>query len=112
MLSALYAGVPDNLGAIFLFFAVNPILITLEDVCRTRVGKSSRLDGIGFLNILWGLAWVYVCVPWFAYTASRLPVETNAVMPFSFVEEFGSHFAISVVALGGVFWAFSGDEIV
>lgn len=109
VLSAVYAGVPDNLGAIFLFFIINPVLIKLEDVCTTQVAKISCLDGIGILGFLWGLTWIYPCVPWFAYTALRLPVETNAVMPFSFVEQFGSHAVMGVAALGGIFWAFSEE---
>ncbi|CAG8896927.1 unnamed protein product [Penicillium egyptiacum] len=105
LLSAVYAGVPDSLGAIFLFFITVPLLIMLEDAYRVRVGgttHSRRMDTLGFL---WALAWLYACVPWFAYTALRLPVNKNAMMPFSFVESFGSQAVMTMVLSGGIIWA-------
>ena len=84
-------------------------MITLEDVYRNRVGGTTRSGQTGIIGFLWGLAWVYVCVPWFAYTALRLPVNTNAVMPFSFVERFGSQAVTGAVVSGGILWAFVGN---
>ncbi|KAJ6040800.1 hypothetical protein N7444_009705 [Penicillium canescens] len=109
LLSAVYAGVSDNLGAIFLFFITIPLMITLEDVYRDRVGGTTHSGRMGILGFLWGLAWLYVCVPWFAYAALRLPVNTNAVMPFSFVERFGSQAVMGAVVSGGLLWAFVGN---
>ncbi|KAJ5612754.1 hypothetical protein N7510_005948 [Penicillium lagena] len=111
-MSAAYAGVPDSLGAIFLFFITIPVMITLEDVYRTRVCGTSPLEPMGSLGFLWELAWLYVCVPWFAYTALRLPVRTSAVMPFSFVEEFGSQVVIGAVISGRILWTFVGEETI
>ncbi|KAL3485493.1 membrane bound O-acyl transferase family-domain-containing protein [Aspergillus germanicus] len=83
MLSAIYAGVPENMGAILLFFVGNAAAIVVEDVFRPRprAGRDSEAVWIRFLGFLGLLTWTYVSVPLFAYTALRIPVETNEVMP-------------------------------
>ncbi|KAL2815870.1 hypothetical protein BDW59DRAFT_166604 [Aspergillus cavernicola] len=111
LLSAAYAGVPDNLGAIFLFFVGNATAITVEEVCRPRAGRNSQMIW-SFLAFLCELMWFYVSAPWFAYTALRLPVEKNAMMPFSFVEEFGSRAMTGVVVSGWTLWTVVSGETI
>ncbi|KAL4944605.1 membrane bound O-acyl transferase family-domain-containing protein [Aspergillus oleicola] len=132
MLSAVYAGVPGRTGAIFLFFFLNSVVIIVEDFLSKparqgqeqgkKVGprSSSRTDrpvgGKGgdrgsFLRFIWAFTWFYVSTPLFAYTALRLPVEKNAVMPVSFVEIFGALPMVGVaVGLGWVIWAVTDGE--
>ncbi|KAL2831309.1 membrane bound O-acyl transferase family-domain-containing protein [Aspergillus pseudoustus] len=123
MLSAVYAGVPDNVGAIFLFFAMQPVAIIAEHSilgmvhAPERHGNDRRSNahdderkerrGRGWQLLLgpaWTLLWFYLSAPWFAYTALRLPVETNAAMPFSFVEAFGPRVMAGVVCLSWLSW--------
>ncbi|KAL4984138.1 membrane bound O-acyl transferase family-domain-containing protein [Aspergillus falconensis] len=112
MLSAVYAGVPDNLGAIFLFFVGNAAAIVVEDACRPRPSRNARRRWDRPLGFLGMLAWFYVSAPWFAYTALRLPVETNELMPFSFVEAFGSRVMMGVVVSGWAIWTMTGGGTV
>ncbi|KAF9890732.1 hypothetical protein FE257_005598 [Aspergillus nanangensis] len=109
VLSAAYAGVP-GLGAIYLFFLANSVVITVETVYRARLDGSERPGRMNWPGFLWKLTWPYVCLPWFAYPALRLPVKKNAVMPFSFVEEFGSPAVLGMLAAGGIVWRFIGGE--
>jgi hypothetical protein len=111
MLSAIYAGVPDNLGAILLFFVGNAAAIVVEDLVRPRpqAGWDSETAWTRLLGFLGLLAWTYVSVPLFAYTALRLPVETNEVMPVSLVEEVGGRAVAGVVIVGWAGWSLAGD---
>lgn len=108
--SAVYAGVLDSLVGIFMFFVTVPFFIIIEDVCKSRWSGTSHLRSVGALGFLWGLAWLYVCSPWFGYTALRLPVETNPVMPFSFVEVFGIQAVMGAVVSGWLTWVFVGRQ--
>ncbi|KAJ0415691.1 membrane bound O-acyl transferase family-domain-containing protein [Aspergillus carlsbadensis] len=109
VLSAIYAGVPDNIGAIFLFFVGNAAAIVVEDVVRPRPPPRARRDSdetawscfLGFLGLL---AWTFVSVPLFAYTALRIPVQTNVVMPVSLVERVGGRVVAGGVFAGWVAW--------
>jgi hypothetical protein len=110
MLSAVYAGVPDNIGAILLFFVGNAVAIVVEDLVRPRprAGRDSDTAWTRFLAFFSLLTWTYVSVPLFAYTALRLPVETNEVMPVSFVEEVGWRAMAGVVSAGWAGWTLIG----
>ncbi|KAJ5091013.1 hypothetical protein N7532_009697 [Penicillium argentinense] len=110
MLSAIYAGVPDNIGAIMLFFVGNAAAIVAEDLVRTRprADRDSDTAWTRFLGFLSLLAWTYVSVPLFAYTALRLPVETDEVMPVRFVEEVGWRVIAGVVSVGWTGWTLIG----
>ncbi|KAL2793375.1 hypothetical protein BJX66DRAFT_338835 [Aspergillus keveii] len=108
MLSAIYAGVPDNIGAILLFFVGNAAAIVVEDVLRPRSrtgrGKDSETIWGRLIGSLGLLLWAYVSVPLFAYTALRIPVETNEVMPVSLVEEVGGRVVAGGVFVGWIGW--------
>ncbi|KAL4899813.1 hypothetical protein BDW74DRAFT_183300 [Aspergillus multicolor] len=114
MLSAVYAGVPDNIGAIMLFFVGNAAAIVVEDLvrCRPQSDKDTNSPWTRGLGLLCLLTWAYVSVPLFAYTALRLPVETNEVMPISFVEEVGWRAVAGVVFAGWTGWTLLGGQSV
>lgn len=114
MLSAVYAGVPDNIGAIMLFFVGNAAAIVVEDLIRPRprADRDSDTAWTPYLSFLSLLTWTYLSVPLFAYTALRLPVETNEVMPFSLVEEAGWRVTAGVVSAGWAGWALIVGHIV
>jgi hypothetical protein len=104
MLSAAYAGVFDSLGWIFLFFTSTPLMIKIEDVFKTQSKGTLHIRGVRIPGFMWGLCWLYVCVPFFAYTGLRLPVETNVVMPFSLVETFGSFPVFGILITCAFLW--------
>jgi hypothetical protein len=110
MLSAIYAGVADNIGAIMLFFVGNATAIFIEDLVRprSRADRDSDTAWTRFLGFLGLLTWTYVSVPLFAYTALRLPVETNEIMPVSLVEEVGWRVIAGVVTAGWAGWTLIG----
>lgn len=112
MLSAVYAGVPENIGAIMLFFLGNAAAIVVEDLVRTRDrgDKEPITMWTRFLSFSSLLAWTYVSVPLFAYTALRLPIETNEVMPASFVEEVGWGVTAGVASIGWAGWILIGAK--
>jgi hypothetical protein len=112
MLSAIYAGVPENTGAILLFFVGNAAAMVVEDLVRPRPragggrdSESAWTRSLGFLGLL---SWTYVSVPLFAYTALRIPVETNEVMPLSLVEQVGGRIVAGGVFAGWVGWTIIG----
>ncbi|KAF3384735.1 Acetyltransferase pyr8 [Penicillium rolfsii] len=102
MLSAIYA---ENIGAIFLFFVGNAAAILVEDVVRPRRTRDSESAWSRFLGFLSSLVWTYVSVPLFAYTALRIPVEVNEVMPLNLVDEVGG----KVVARTGLVGSINGQ---
>ncbi|CEJ62383.1 hypothetical protein PMG11_10884 [Penicillium brasilianum] len=106
VLCAIYAGLPDNLGAIMLFFVGQSAAIVVQELVspRPRAGKDSDTPWTRFLNFLSLLTWFYVSMPLLAYTALRMPVETNEFMPLSFVEEVGWQAMAGVISAGWAGW--------
>lgn len=113
MLSAIYAGLPDNVGTIMLFFVSNATVISIEDFIRprSRGDKDSDTAWTRFLWVLSLLTWTYMSVPLFAYTALRLPVETNEIMPVSLVEKVGWRVMAGVATVGWAGWTLLGESV-
>jgi hypothetical protein len=107
-----YADVLESLWALFLFFFTVPFWVKVEDLLIAQSGGKSHSGGANLLNFVFSMTWLYVCTPWFGYMMLRLPIETNAVMPFSFVEEFGIQAVMGTVALGLLLWSTVGGQTV